>query len=93
MKVVTSALFEEDLKTLLDRIGDPAEAKRFKLYLDTVLLNLPTKAEKYKPSRFFDDENIRDIVHQGLVVPFYFDEKNRTCVVLGIIDNYGESAG
>ncbi|WP_345985464.1 hypothetical protein WCX49_12820 [Sulfurimonas sp. HSL-1656] len=89
MKVVATPRFSEQLKTLLLGMAetDAEEAKRFKLYLDTILLNLPSKAQKYKPSIYSNETDVRDIEHQGCTIPFYYDSAASACVLLGIIDN------
>jgi len=89
MKILSSPLFEEQLKAILSPYiqSDLKGIKDFKLYLDTVILNIPSKAKKYKPSIYFDDENIRDVEHQGYTIPFFIDEKNDTYLILGIIQN------
>ncbi|WP_345970094.1 MULTISPECIES: type II toxin-antitoxin system RelE/ParE family toxin [Sulfurimonas] len=89
MRVVATPSFVEQLKALLLTIAEsnPEEAKRFKLYLDTILLNLPSKAQKYKPSIYFDDADVKDIEHQGCTIPFYYDHAGAALVLLGIIDN------
>ncbi len=89
MKIVNSPLYTEQLKSILltDFQGDKAAAKSFKLYLDTIILNMPTKVKKYKKSTYFEDENIKDIEHHGFTIPFYHDLINDTYVVLGIISN------
>ena len=89
MKIINSKLYEEQLKTILKElfITDIKAAKSFKLYLDTIILNIPTKAKKYKKSVYFDDEGIKDIEHQGFTIPFLYDAINNTYVVLGIISN------
>lgn len=89
MKIVSSKLYENQLKVILEEIikADLKAAKSFKLYLDTIILNMPTKVKKYKKSIYFDDENIKDIEHQGFTIPFYHDTINDTYAVLGIIRN------
>lgn len=89
MKIINSKLYEKQLKELLiDMIKiDSKSAKSFKLYLDTIILNIPSKAQKYKKSIYFDNETIKDIQHQGLTIPFYYDTINETYIVLGIIRN------
>jgi hypothetical protein len=89
MKIVNSPLYEEQLKSVLSELfGDDIKgAKSFKLYLDTIILNMPTKVKKYKKSVYFDDEHIKDIEHQGFTIPFFVDDINNTYVVLGIISN------
>jgi hypothetical protein len=89
MKIVNSKLYETQLKSILIEMAniDFKSTKSFKLYLDTIILNMPTKVSKYKKSIYFDDENIKDIQHQGLTIPFFYDTINDTYVVLGIIRN------
>jgi hypothetical protein len=88
MKIVNSALYEEQLKSILNSFdNDLKGAKSFKLYLDTIIINMPTKVKKYKKSLYFNDENIKDIENQNFTIPFYYDNINNTYVVLGIIRN------
>lgn len=87
MRIISSNLYQEQLKNILRPYlqSDLKGIKDFKLYLDTVILNMPSKATKYKQSVYFDDENIRDIEHQGYTIPFYMDEDNSTYFILGIV--------
>lgn len=87
MNILVTPTFEEQLQTLLEEIlqEDAASAKSFKMYLDTILLNMPTKVAKYKESAFFEDEGVQEIEHQGLKIPFYHNKQNNTYVILGII--------
>ena len=93
MTVVSSPLFRQQLQEILAPLAEtnPQGVKSFKLYLDTILLNLPTKADKYKPSIYFDDANARDIEHQGYTIPFYYDKERGVYAILGIIDNRAEA--
>jgi hypothetical protein len=55
------------------------------MYLDTIILNMPSKAKKYKKSIYFDDENIKDIDHQGFLIVFLMPrEGDENYVILGI---------
>ncbi len=87
MNIICSALYEEQLKEILEEMikEDYKAAKSFKLYLDTILLNIPTKSKKYKPSRYFDDQNIKDVDHQGFIIPFFEDVEKKVFVILGIV--------
>ncbi len=94
MKIVNSDLYEEQLKSILSsRFGDDIKAaKDFKLYLDTIIINAPTKVQKYKRSVYFEDENIKDIETQGCTIPFYVDDINNTYVILAIISNLNHNS-
>lgn len=86
MEILTSPLFEEQLKDILELLkeDDYQASKHFKMYLDTIIINMPTKVKKYKKSNYFDDENIKNIEFQGCTIPFLIDEKNDIYVILGI---------
>jgi len=88
MNILCSKLYQEQLKSILKPYlqSDPKGIKDFKLYLDTVILNMPSKVQKYKKSIYFDDEDIKDIEHQGYSIPFVYDEINETFLILGIIE-------
>jgi hypothetical protein len=88
MNIIASELYEKQLKEILDEmiVVDFNSAKNFKSYLDTIIINIPTKYNKYKKSIYYDDKNIRDVVHGGFIIPFYTDESNKTFVILGIVE-------
>lgn len=87
MNIICSELYEKQLKEILEPLSreDFKATKSFKLYLDTLILNMPTKVKKYKKSLFFDNENIKDLECQGYTVPFLVDKENDAFVVLGIV--------
>jgi len=87
MKILCTKLYEKQLKEILSTIAsnDYKEAKNFKLYLDTIILNVPTKAKKYKQSVYSDNEHIKEIEHEGYSIPFLLDEANNTYLMLSII--------
>jgi len=87
MNIVFSTLYKEQLEEALKTVKeeDPDNIKNFKMYLDTIIVNMHTKAKKYKKSIYFDDENIKDIQNQGFTIPFYIDEKNSRYILLGIL--------
>lgn len=85
-QIVCSSLFEKQLKEILNSLEkeDINSAKSFKLYLDTVIINMQSKIAKYKPSIYSDNEKVKDIENQGYILPFYIDEEEETYVILGI---------
>ena len=86
MKILCSELFQTQLLAYLEEFSneDLDATKKFKTYLDTIIINMPTKAKKYKKSIFFDDENIKDIEHENFRIPFYIDASTETYLLLGI---------
>ena len=86
MQITCSKLYEKQLQEILNSLVkvDYKVAKNFKIYLDTIILNLPTKVQKYQKSIYFDDENIKDIEFQGCRIPFLIDKKEKNYFLLGI---------
>ena len=87
MNVICSKLYEEQLKEILEPMAKEnfEDTKKFKIYLDTILINIPTKAKKYKKSIYFDDENIKDVEYEDYTIVFYLDEENETYAILSIL--------
>ncbi len=85
-QILSSTLFDEQLQEIMNELEneDKSSAKSFKLYLDTVIINMQSKIAKYKSSKYFDDEKVKEIENQGYVIPFYSDEANETYLLLGI---------
>jgi len=87
MKILCSNMYEQQLKDILESINfiDSKEAKSFKLYLDTIIINIPTKAKKYKQSLYSNNENVKDVEYHDYTIPFFWDKKNDNYIILGII--------
>ncbi len=87
MNILTTQLFEEELKKILEQFAkeDFEATKKFKLYLDTILINIPTKAKKYKQSIYFDDANIKDIEHEDFTIVFFIDKEEDNYLILNIL--------
>ncbi len=87
MQILCTDNFERQLKALLQEYAkeDFSATKNYKMYLDTIILNMPTKVKKFKKSIYFDDENIKDIEHHGHIIPFYIDEETGNYIILGIV--------
>jgi len=87
MEILCSKLYEEQLKKILEplTVDDIAVAKKVKMYLDTLIINIHTKAKKYKKSIFFDDENIKDLEFENYTVSFCIEDDGNLFVLLGIV--------
>jgi len=88
MQILCTPLYETQLKEILGKFSteDFNATKSFKLYLDTIILNIPSKASKYKQSIYFDDESIKDIQHESYTIPFYIDKEHNNYLILGIFE-------
>ena len=87
MQIICSELYEKQLKEILEPLvkEDISFTKKFKMYLDTIIINIPTKVDKYKKSIYFDDENIKDLEYEDFTVVFYVEKSNSSYIILGIV--------
>jgi len=87
VNILCTPLYETQLKAILEEFAKEnfAATKTFKIYLDTIIINMPTKAKKYKKSIYFDDENIKDIEHENFTIIFYIDNLKDNYLILSII--------
>lgn len=89
MNIFVSGLYKKQLEGILNLLEQEHQgsSKSFKLYLDTIIINMQSKIEKYKKSIFFDNEKIKDIENQGYVIPFFIDEEKEHYIILGIVQS------
>ncbi|MDF1883430.1 hypothetical protein JHD49_05690 [Sulfurimonas sp. SAG-AH-194-C21] len=87
MNILCTPLYEQQLKVILNNFvqEDFNATKKFKLYLDTILINLPTKANKYKKAQLFDDEEIKEIPHEDFNILFFIDKISGDYLILAIL--------
>jgi len=88
VEILCSELYEEQVKKILEPIieDDISLAKKVKIYLDTLIINIPTKAKKYKKSIYFDDENIKDLEYENYTVVFYIKKSDNSYIIIGIVN-------
>jgi plasmid stabilization system protein ParE len=87
MQVVRDERYYLDLIEIMDFIAldSVQRAISFQIDLDALVDNIVNFPLKYRKSIYFDDENIRDIVFKGYVVPYEVNMESMTITVLGIV--------
>ena len=87
MNILCTPLYEQQLKVILEEYTkeDYEATKKFKLYLDTILINLHTKANKYKKAQLFDNEDIKEIPHEAFNILFFIDKISENYLILAIL--------
>ncbi len=87
MNILSSELYRKQLKEASRFVKENTEmhVRSYEIYLDTIIINMHTKAKKYKQSIYFNDENVKEIQNQGFTIPFYTDEKRGLYILLGIV--------
>ena len=87
MQILATEKFETELKQILSQMLKQLDCKsveNFKLYLDTIILNIPTKLHKYKISPFFNDAHIKEIDYNGFKIFIYEDSLKKNIILLSI---------
>ncbi len=76
MKIIFKDTFVSKLENQVDYIAEdsPARARKFKADLIIKLKLIPRNPYQYRPSIYFDDKNIRDLVFKGYTIVFRIDK-------------------
>jgi len=88
VKILYTDLYKTQLMNILHIYAevDFTATQKFKSYLDTIIINIPTKASKYKTSPLFNDENVKEIEHENFLIFFYSEIATQTFLILGIVE-------
>lgn len=87
MKILCSELYENQFKDILHKLAeiDFVSTQKFKTYLDTIIINIPTKAKKYKKSIYGNNNNLKDVEYEDYTIIFHMDTDAKTYLILSII--------
>ena len=72
MKIIKSNKFNDKLKNILQYIASDsvANAKDFKSELDFKIKELVSFPFKFRASKYYDEENARDLIFKGYTIVF-----------------------
>ena len=70
MKINRSSRYKKHLFQILDYIAKDkfSASENFKNELDELIDNLPNFSHKFRKSKYFNDENIRDMIYKGYTI-------------------------
>jgi toxin ParE1/3/4 len=85
VKIIRSERFKEELKLVLTFISKDKKsaAKAFAKTLKDEINTLADNPKQFRKSIHFEDDNIRDMIFKGYVIPYIIDEKE--ILLLGIV--------
>lgn len=85
MKIIFKDSFIDNLEDQVDYIANdsPARARKFKNDLIKLLKRIPENPYQYRPSIYFDDIQIRDLIFKGYTIVFKID--TNTIEVFGFV--------
>ena len=86
MKIIQSKRFRAQLSKIVEFIAERSEdaAENFKNELFARAGELDFMPYKFRRSKGFDDNKIRDFVFKGFVIPYLIDEASHSIVILAI---------
>lgn len=86
MKIIKSNKFNFKLKNTIQYIANDSvkNAKDFFSELDLKIKELINFPFKFRSSKYYNDENVRDLIFKGYTIPYYIDIQNNTIVILTI---------
>ena len=86
MLIIRDTNYLNKLQNIMEFIskGSLTRALNFQIELDDKVNNLVYMPYKFRKSIYFDDENIRDLIFKGYVIPYRIDKIKDTIIVIGI---------
>lgn len=86
MKITYSKRFLNEIDIIIDFIANDSLYMADLFYENLIykLESLSNMPYKFRQSSKFNDENIRDLIYKGYVIPYKIDEQNSNIIILGI---------
>ena len=60
------------------------QAIKFQVELDEIIDSIPNMPFKYRKSIYWNDNNIRDLIFKGYVIPYKIDTAKNQIIIIGI---------
>jgi len=86
MQIIRDTGYLQKLQSIMEYIAQDSvnQALKFQVDLDEIIDDIPDMPFKYKKSIYFNDNNIRDLVFKGYVVPYKVDTAKNQIIIIGI---------
>jgi plasmid stabilization system protein ParE len=80
--------FDDELEEIIQFIAEDSINRALSFYDELILKieNIPINPFIYRKRQNTEDENIRELIFKGYVIPFYIDKESDKIVVLGIFN-------
>ena len=84
MQINRSQRYKNNLFQILDYIAQDklSASEDFLNKLDKLINNLPNFPYKFRKSKYFDDENIRDMVYKGYTIIYRINKTKNTIDII-----------
>ena len=86
MQIIRGTKYLQKLQSIMEFIAEDSitRALKFQLNLDKKINNLHNMPFMFRKSIYFDDENIRDLIFKGYVIPYKIDKSKNVITIIGI---------
>jgi plasmid stabilization system protein ParE len=87
MKIKLSSKFRTKLERQVRYIAKdkPAAARKFKTDLLSEIRKISDYPYSFRPSIYFENENIREMIFKGYVIIFQIDSENKIILVFALL--------
>ena len=86
MDIIYEPRFVKSFTTIWDfiSIDSKIRANKFKIELKDKIENLVYMPYRFRKSIYFNDENIRDLIFKGYVIPYRINKAENIIFIIGI---------
>jgi len=88
MTIIYNPIFDAEIIDIVNYIAldKPSAGINFALELEKQILDISNFPFKYKPSFYFDDKNIRDMIYKGYTIIYEVNLDKNTIEILKIFN-------
>lgn len=88
MKIIRTEEYQKELLVILKHIAKDkiTASRKFKQDLNIQINQIPNFPYKYRPSFYFDDENIRDMTFKTYTINYEIDLNKNTIFIFSIFN-------
>lgn len=88
MKIIRTKEYQKELLVILKHIAKDkiTASRKFKQDLNIQINQIPNFPYKYRPSFYFDNENIRDMTFKTYTINYEIDLNKNTIFILSIFN-------
>nr|WP_322740560.1 type II toxin-antitoxin system RelE/ParE family toxin [Aliarcobacter butzleri] len=86
IQIIRDINYLQKLQSIMEFIAQDSlnQAIKFQIDLDEIIDDIPNMPFKYRKSIYFNDNNIRDLIFKGYVVPYKIDTSKNQIIIIGI---------
>ncbi len=86
MQIIRDINYLQKLQSIMEFIAQDSlnQAIKFQIDLDEIIDDIQNMPFKYRKSIYFNDNNIRDLIFKGYVVPYKIDTVKNQIIIIGI---------